>query len=79
MNDRTQKALEIITLLIGLAISTAAFAKAWFVLPYRVEQLEARAQQADQMAANTRELLLRIDERTAGMQRDLAELKARAK
>lgn len=77
MSERTKNTLEVITLAAGLLLSVAAFAKAWFVLPYRVEQLEARATSADDVTARSRELLLRIDERTANMQRDITELKTR--
>lgn len=77
MSERTKSTLEIITFILGLVIATAAFAKAWFVLPYRVEQLETRAGAAEDVANRSRELLLRIDERTATMQRDITELKTR--
>jgi len=77
MSDRTQRTLEIIVMLVGLTVSIAAFAKAWFVIPYRVEQLETRAGTSEVQTITMRELLMRIDERTAGMQRDITELKAR--
>lgn len=77
MSDRTRSTLEIVSIILGLLVASAAFAKAWFVLPYRVEQLESRASTAEDVANRSRELLLRIDERTANMQRDITELKAR--
>lgn len=77
MSERTKSTLEVIAVILGLVVATAAFAKAWFVLPYRVEQLESRVSAADEVASRSRELLLRIDERTATMQRDITELKTR--
>lgn len=75
MSDNTKKNLELLGLFLALALSIAAIGQAWFTLPYRIE----KAEQSIAETVKDRELLVRIDERLARLQADLAELKARTK
>lgn len=71
MSTETKHKLEVVGLLISLAVGMAAFGKAWFTLPYRLDQAEA----AIMVANKDRELLVRIDERLRQVQVDVSELK----
>lgn len=71
MSTETKHKLEVIGLLISLAVGLAAFGKAWFTLPYRLDQAEV----AIASARTDRELLVRIDERLKQVQDDVQEMK----
>jgi hypothetical protein len=71
VSTETKHKLEVIGLLISLTVGLAAFGKAWFTLPYRLEQAEAAIVEANK----DRELLVRIDERLRQVQSDVSDLK----
>lgn len=71
MSTDAKHKLEVIGLILSLAVGLAAFGKAWFTLPYRLDQAEI----AIAAASNDRELLVRIDERLRQVQGDVQEMK----
>lgn len=73
MSERTKSSLEKAVLAIAVVSFLYTVAKAVVLLPRDVEDLRAKVE----AARTDHDLLQRIDERTAAMQRDMQELKRR--
>lgn len=71
MSEQQKRHIETASQIAALVLAALAFGKAWFTLPYRIDQAEnAIASQSISRSAD-HELLVRIDERLKDVQRNL--------
>lgn len=78
MSDRTIKRIEAWTAIGGLVLALIGMFGAFYILPYRVDALEAKAQNMEHaqreivaIQRENRERLIRIEERMMSLQENL--------
>ena len=71
MSDTIRKRVEFWATLIGLCCGLSGMFGAFVILPYKVDALEKRETASEAMSKTDHELILRIDERLAAIQKTL--------
>lgn len=74
MSDKTRQSLQLGVGIITVALAISSAIGAFYVLPYRMSAAEAAISKMQDERKTDRELLLRIDERTARMDKTLDRL-----
>lgn len=71
MSETVKRRLEVMTLIIAVVSGLGAFFGAFVLLPYRMDAAEKAIVEVQGERKSDRELLVRVDERTARMERAL--------
>lgn len=79
MSDETKESLSRIGLVVGLLSGITGLLGAFVLLPYRISAAEQEIRQVKIETRADHELLVRIDERNARMEKAIDELRARVK
>ena len=79
MSDETKESLSRIGLVVGLLSGITGLLGAFVLLPYRISAAEQEIRQVKVETRADHELLVRIDERNARMEKAIDELRARVK
>lgn len=74
MSDHTKTILARVLAVIGVLSGIAGLLGAWFVLPYRMDAAEKAIREVQKQSATDHDLLQRIDERTARMEKAIDRL-----
>ena len=79
MSDETKESLSRIGLAVGVLSGLTGLLGAFVLLPYRISAAEQEIRQVKIETRADHELLVRIDERNARMEKAIDELRARVK
>lgn len=74
MSDETKNTIERAATVVGLLAALTAFLGAWFVLPYRMTAAESAIREVKSQSERDHDLIQRIDERTARMEKAIDKL-----
>jgi hypothetical protein len=71
MSDKLKSKIELAAVCIGFIGGLGGMFGAFYLLPYRMDAVEARVEKISSQRADDRELLLRIEERLIAVQHQL--------
>lgn len=74
MSDHTKTLLARVMAVVGILSGIAGLLGAWFVLPYRMDAAEKAIREVQSQSHTDHDLLQRIDERTARMEKGIDRL-----
>lgn len=74
MSDEMQRTISRLSLAIGVIAGIAGLLGAWFVLPYRMDAAETELRDIRSQVGKDHDLIQRIDERTARMEKAIDRL-----
>ena len=74
MSDHTKTILARVMATVGILSGIAGLLGAWFVLPYRMDAAEKAIRDMQKQSSTDHDLLQRIDERTARMEKAIDRL-----
>lgn len=74
MSEKTRQTLQMGATIVSVLLAVLGSIGAFYVLPYRMTAAEGAIKKMQEERTSDHELLSRIDERTAAIQRDLNRL-----
>lgn len=74
MSDDTKDTIGRVAQIVGLLAALTAFLGAWFILPYRMTAAESAIREVKSQSERDHDLIQRIDERTARMEKAIDRL-----